>query len=228
WWGGWWERLVGCVKQIIRRILGRASLTYEELYTIICEVEGLMNSRPLTTLSEDTEDLIPLTPNMFLQGIKETGLPDLDHMEKVNLGKRFRYLCKLRKDLRNRFRIEYLAQLQNPRGLAKGTKMIAVGDIVLVGHDNQKRLDWPLARVVEIYPGKDGLVRVVKLKTQVGFLIRPVRKLYLLEISSGDEKKDMQEEFRDRTAGSDVTNSSEKYRVSKRGRPLKTPKRLNL
>ncbi|XP_067121310.1 uncharacterized protein [Centruroides vittatus] len=249
WWGGWWERLVGCVKQIMRRILGRASLTYEELYTIICEVEGLMNSRPLTTLSEDTEDLIPLTPNMFLQGIKETGLPDLNHLEKVNLGKRFRYLCKLRKDLRNRFRIEYLGQLQNPKGVAKGAKVIAVGDIVLVGHDNQKRLDWPLAKVVEIYPGKDGLVRVAKIKTQVGFLIRPVRRLYPLEISSVDEKYVMRNEFRGKTVdstendcertyhrsrmisaatGSDVTTSSENSRVSKRGRPLKAPNRLDL
>ncbi|XP_023211913.1 uncharacterized protein LOC111614780 [Centruroides sculpturatus] len=140
-------------------------------------------------------------------------------------------------------------RLQNSMGMTKGTKMISVGDIVLVGHDNQKRLDWPLEKVVVIYPSKDGLVRVAKIKTHVGFLIHPVRRLYPLEIYSGDEKHAMQDEFcgktadsaendRERTcdqsrmtsaaAGSDVVkNSSENYRVSKRGRPL-TSNQLNL
>ncbi|XP_035205802.1 uncharacterized protein LOC118180857 [Stegodyphus dumicola] len=65
WWGGWWERLVRVVKELLRRTLGRAVLTYEELETVMCECERVVNSRPLTYLSEDTEDLVPLTPAMF-------------------------------------------------------------------------------------------------------------------------------------------------------------------
>lgn len=249
WWGGWWERLIGCVKQILRKVLGQASLNFEELYTILCDAEGLINSRPLTTLSEDTEDLVPLTPSMFLQGIKETGLPDLDHLEKVNLRKRLRYLQKLKRDLRSRFRIEYLGQLKNSKGSAKSGKIIAVGDIVLVGHDNQKRLYWPLARVIEIYPGRDGQVRVAKVKTMSGFLIRPVQRLYPLEISSVDDCSVIQNKFHEKTVKpidtrqqvpdqSLETFSAKKYdaktdryekpRVSKRGRVIKTPVRLDL
>ncbi|UYV63235.1 hypothetical protein LAZ67_2003507, partial [Cordylochernes scorpioides] len=54
WWGGWWERLIGMMKQLLFRILGQTSLGYEELSTVMCDVESLMNTRPLTYLTEET------------------------------------------------------------------------------------------------------------------------------------------------------------------------------
>ncbi|XP_035233819.1 uncharacterized protein LOC118205641 [Stegodyphus dumicola] len=65
WWGGWWERLVRMVKENLRRVLGRTSLNYEELYTILCDCEQVINSRPITYVSEDNQDPSPLTPMMF-------------------------------------------------------------------------------------------------------------------------------------------------------------------
>ncbi|UYV64264.1 hypothetical protein LAZ67_3000102, partial [Cordylochernes scorpioides] len=62
------------------------------------------------------------------------------------------------------------------------TRPIKVGDLVLIGQDNAKRVNWPLARVVEVYPGRDGPVRVAKLRTSKGVQIRPVQRLYNLEI----------------------------------------------
>ncbi|GFU50669.1 integrase catalytic domain-containing protein [Trichonephila clavipes] len=53
WWGGFWVRLVRTVKELLRRTLGKAIFTYEELLTILCECEKVVNSRPLTYLSED-------------------------------------------------------------------------------------------------------------------------------------------------------------------------------
>ena len=91
WWVGWSERLIGCVKQILRRVLGRASLNFEKLHRVVCDVKGVINSL-LSILSEDIDDLVPLTPNMFLLGIRESGLPDLDNLEKVDLKKTLRYL----------------------------------------------------------------------------------------------------------------------------------------
>ncbi|XP_071033036.1 uncharacterized protein [Parasteatoda tepidariorum] len=40
WWGGFWERLVGLMKQILRKVLGRTSLSYEEMATVLCECES--------------------------------------------------------------------------------------------------------------------------------------------------------------------------------------------
>lgn len=51
WWGGFWERLIRTVKTSLRKILGKAKLTPEELTTVLYEVEAVVNSRPLTYLS---------------------------------------------------------------------------------------------------------------------------------------------------------------------------------
>ena len=48
WWGGFFERLVRSVKRCLKKTIGKARLTYEELLTIIVEIEGVLNSRPLT------------------------------------------------------------------------------------------------------------------------------------------------------------------------------------
>ena len=52
WWGGFYERLIGIVKSSLKKVLQKSLLTYEELYTVITEIESVMNSRPLTYLSE--------------------------------------------------------------------------------------------------------------------------------------------------------------------------------
>ncbi|UYV68245.1 hypothetical protein LAZ67_5003594 [Cordylochernes scorpioides] len=64
-WGGWWERLVGLMKQLIRKVLGDKTVSYEELQTVICEVESAMNLRPLTAISEES-GLVPITPAKFM------------------------------------------------------------------------------------------------------------------------------------------------------------------
>lgn len=94
-----------------------------------------------------------------------------------------KYRQRVREHIRKRFRSEYLDQLPN-RKTGKVNCAIREGDIVLVGQDNRKRLDWPLARVVRLFPGRDGIVRVVKLQTACGELVRPIQRLYPLEMSS--------------------------------------------
>ncbi|UYV78629.1 hypothetical protein LAZ67_16002215 [Cordylochernes scorpioides] len=163
------ERLIGLLKQLLRKILGQARLEFEELYTIICDTESLMNSRPLT-------------PALFLHDLKEIGVPDLDSIERASLQKRYRFRQRLREDLRKRFRTEYFGFLRQETRRRSKTRPIKVGDLVLIGQDNAKRVNWPLARVVEVYPGRDGPVRVAKLRTSKGVQIRPVQRLYNLEI----------------------------------------------
>ncbi|GFW43001.1 integrase catalytic domain-containing protein [Trichonephila clavipes] len=77
WWGGFWERLIGPVKRTLRKTPGKTSLNHEEMYTVLCDCESLINSRPLTYVTDDVEDLEPLTPAMFLQDIREVGVPEL-------------------------------------------------------------------------------------------------------------------------------------------------------
>ena len=198
WWGGWWERLIGVLKTILRKILGKASLSYECLTTSLCDAEAIINSRPLTYVSEDSNDFKPLTPAMFLQEIRETGVPDLDMLYNERLNKKFKYRQRVLNDLRARFRTEYLSQLLLKNG-KKETRNINIGDVVLIGNDTQKRIDWPLGRIVDLIVGRDGNTRVCILKTKNGLLKRPIQRVYPLEITIDDNDfvKDITDKFQD-------------------------------
>lgn len=67
WWGGFWERLVRSVQTCLRKILGKASLSFE-LTTILMEVKAELNSRPLSYVHEDASEPQPLAPAHFLVG----------------------------------------------------------------------------------------------------------------------------------------------------------------
>lgn len=194
WWGGWWERLIGIVKTILRKVLGKASLPYESLNTILCDVEATINARPLTYISDDPDDLRPLSPSIFLQEIREFGVPDCDMLDRIKLNKKFRHRQKILDDLRKRFRIEYLGQLLI-KNRKKETRRVKIGDIVLIGDDIHRRIDWPLGRVVDTIPGRDNQVRVLILKTKNGLLKRPIQRVYPLEITleEADVAKDLNE-----------------------------------
>jgi len=135
WWGGFWERLIGVLKQLLRQGLGGASLNYEELSTLLCECESVVNSRPLTYLSEDPQDLIALTPLMFLREQIEDRLPDCDVIDKTLFSRKIRKLQTLRETLRKRFRSEYLGQLKLFCD-GKVTRPVDIGELVLIGSDN--------------------------------------------------------------------------------------------
>lgn len=226
WWGGWWERIVQMVKYLLKRVLGRTSLNYEEMSSTLCDCESVINSRPLTYLSEDPEEILPLTPAMFLQENSQTDVIDLDTVDKNNFTKRFRYQQLLREELRRRFRTEYLSQLLLKTRRTNQAEL-KVGDIVLVGSDNKKRIDWPLARIENVYPGKDGVARVFKLKTASGFIIRPLQRLYPLEVRNNQEFPfERREESRPKSEDSTVEVGAEKSKVSSRGRKIARPIRL--
>ena len=186
WWGGWWERLIRSVKDLLKRMLGFGKLTYCQLETCVCEVEAVMNNRPLTYVTEDQDDLIPLTPAMFMYDMPYSNVPESQVITVSGLHSKFKNMQQLSSELKSRFREEYLSQLVQ-RGKDRKHEDFKVGDVVLVGVDNKKRIEWPMARVLELIPGKDGKCRVAKVKTTTGELIRPLQRLYPLEISCQED-----------------------------------------
>jgi len=187
WWGGWWERLVRSVKELLRRTLRKTTLSYDKLRTILSEIEAVINGRPLTTVTEDPDDLRPLTPAMFMHEISCPSMTDRELLDVSGFRKLYQEKRTLLDDLKTRFRREYLSQLVQ-RGKEKSVRTFRVGDVVLVGADNKRRWEWPMARIVELLPGKDGHVRVAKVKTAVGILTRPIQHLNALEVSSPEDK----------------------------------------
>jgi len=145
----------------------------------LAEISYVMNNRPLTTLTENETDLIPLTLSRFLRDLPVKGLPEMEAISAEDLQEAHRKISDLKGALKGRFRKVYLGIL-----IQKKTKKlideVKVGDDVLVGADNKKRFQWPLGKILEIIPGKDDKVRVARVKTATGILLRPVQRLYSL------------------------------------------------
>lgn len=248
WFGGWWEVMVKLMKRLLKRSLGNAYLTYEELLTVLCDCERTVNARPLTYVADDATELMPLTPAMFLHEPRtaEDSNVVFDMVDATSLNKRVIHLQKIREHLKVRFRDEYLSQLVNYHQNRAPHAELKAGDIVLVASENTKRLQWPLARVLEVHPGRDGTARVARVKTATAELLRPWRKLVPLEIHDTAAREGMLRKVREEAVGGDLQQQvpttappqrhvihDQHHQVpelvfSTRGRAVKKPQRLDL
>ena len=96
WQRGVWEGLIISVKQCINRVAGHANLGLHEMNTILTEVEGVINSHPITYVF-DYEDGIsyPITSSYLINGRNLLHLPKYRYHDAVStyetLSKRVRY-----------------------------------------------------------------------------------------------------------------------------------------
>jgi hypothetical protein len=188
--GGVFEALIKSAKKAIRAILGDADVNDEELHTAICRAERLMNSRPLTYVSSDHNDLSPLTPNHFLTG--QLGGPfapeALDETEAYNPKKRWHRVQQLLKMFWKRWRKEFLPRINVREKWFHPRRNLKNGDVVMMIEPNASRGEWPLGRVLEVYPGDDGLVRVVRVKSGNKEYVRPIHRICPLEYVEEEEE----------------------------------------
>jgi len=186
WWGGFWERLVGSVKVALKKSLGTRCLTRCELETTLLEIEGCINSRPLCFVGDVVDCSSPLTPNHFLlgkgAGFQARVIEDLDAVSPKVLEER-EQLRQQRLDIFwSIWRNQYLVSLPAVIRKMKSRGSLQVGSVVLIREDNVPRMQWDLGVVLEQYPGKDNIVRSVKLHTSKGPRVRAVQRLYDLEL----------------------------------------------
>ena len=178
WWGGFWERLIQSVKRSIKKTVGRASLGYDELNTLVVEVESLINSRPLTYIYDDEESIShPLTPSHLISGHRISAMPNDEYFEIMSthntLTRRQRHHKQLLQQFSKQWKREYLLSLREnstARSVGSNHTAITVGDIVILKNDSTSRAFWKLGKVEHLIPGKDGQVRaaIVKVSSSNG------------------------------------------------------------
>lgn len=179
--GGLWESNVKCIKHHLKRIVGTALLTFDEFNTVLVQVEAILNSRPLTPMSEDPNDLSILTPSHFLIGRKLTSAPDPSVVDiKMNRLSRYQHLQAIQQHFWNRWSKEYLCELQRRYKWHVSTEQLKPGAMVIVREDNLPTLKWLLGRVIAVHPGPDGLSRVATVKTANSVMKRAISKLCFL------------------------------------------------
>ncbi|GFR30583.1 DUF5641 domain-containing protein [Trichonephila clavata] len=187
--GGFWERLVRSVRNCLKCVLGKTSLMYEELNTVLIEVEAVINSRPLTYVYNDVNEPDPLTPSHFTVGSRLATLPSPKlnaNSINVELTKKWKYRQLLLDHFWKRFFKEYLLELRSVMFTkqSKNIPNLKIDDVVLIREDNVKRYNWKLGRIKKLFPGRDGKVRSCEIQLSKGVIKRPVEKLYNLEVKN--------------------------------------------
>ena len=185
WWGGQFERLVGLFKRAFYKVIGGGTLSWSELCEVVLDVETQLNRRPLFYVEDDVQ-LPLLNPSSFLFQ-RSIRLPEQEpwREETTDLRKRAKYLRSCKDAVWRRWSREYLVALrerQNCNGKGKASSLNP-GDGVLIRSEEKNRGKWPLGVVVELFNGRDGVVRAVKLRAGKTFLERPIQHLYPMELT---------------------------------------------
>ena len=219
WWGGIFERLIRSMKRCLRKVIGQAKLSYDELLTAVTEIESIINSRPLSYVApDDLEE--PLTPSHLLMGRRVLSLPDnLSYqgdtqdpdfeLNPADLTRRVKHLNNSLTRFWRRWRHEYLVELREAHRFNSRTPAgapIAANDLVIVHNESLPRGFWKIAKVESTITGQDGKIRGANLRVsstdgKTITLQRPVSLLYPLEINCQDGSTNMErtEETQPRT-----------------------------
>ena len=180
--GGVFESMIKSAKRAITAVLNDADVYDEELQTAFIGVESLMNSRPLTTLSDDPNDEPVLTPNHFLIGQMGGELaPQNVDTTGFNPRKRWRRVQELIRKVWQRWMREYLPHIGSRQKWFFPTENLKEGDVVLIIDQDAPRRQWKVGRIEATYPGADGLVRVVDVRRGDQLLRRPITRISPLE-----------------------------------------------
>lgn len=221
--GGLWEAAVKSAKTLLLKTIAERSLTYEELETIVIEIEAILNSRPLTQMSNDPNDLSVLTPGHFLIGEPITATTDVNARElKTSLTTRWKLITEMKQEFWRRWSREYLNELQYRYKWKERCQNVNPGDIVMIKEDNLAGFKWKIGRIEQVHKGNDGLVRVADVKTATGTLSRAIHSLSPLpcnddknETSKNDEQSTNQPHNKHENKESDRKRHDEKKGDSK-------------
>lgn len=186
--GGLWEAGVKSVKTHMKKTIGDSTLTFEELSTLLCQIEATLNSRPLCALSSDANDTATLTPGHFLIGSALQAPPETNFLDvNANRLSRWQLIQKMHQNFWKRWSTEYLNRLQERPKWLKKINEPEINDLVLLKEENLPPARWASGRIVRKHPGQDGLTRVVEVKIDEKVYKRPLSKICTLPAENDDE-----------------------------------------
>ena len=199
WWGGLFERLIRSTKRCLRKCVKNCTFTYEEFYTVVAEIEGVLNSRPLTYLDEnDIKE--PITPihlyysHRILNPIEGEGYesdPDFKNNREQALSRKHQ-LEQVLQSFWKCWRKDYLLEF---RSTHVGNKIrennIKVNDIITVLDENQKRNKWQSGKIEKLITVKNGIIRAaevtaVEQNNKPTVIMRPLQKLFSLKMNENE------------------------------------------
>uniref|UniRef100_A0A8D9DS55 Integrase catalytic domain-containing protein n=2 Tax=Cacopsylla melanoneura TaxID=428564 RepID=A0A8D9DS55_9HEMI len=186
--GGLFEAGIKSAKHHLKRVVADRALTFCEAQTLFCRIEQVLNSRPLVDSSVDPHDLHDfLTPGHFLIGAPLLSTPEEDVSQiPMNRLSRWKLVQQQLQSFWKLWHRDYLHALIKRPKWDRITSNVKLNDVVFLRNQSSSPLDWPLGRVVDVFPGPDGVVRVVQIRTAKSVLTRPVNKLLIVHSSQSE------------------------------------------
>lgn len=186
--GGLWEAGVKSMKTHLRKTMNESYLTYEEMTTLLIQIEAILNSRPLFEQSNDPTDYEALSPAHFLIGREMTAIaePLYDGL-KENALSRYQLVQKRKQSFWKRWSSEYITGLQGRGKWYKTPTLLREGLLVILKEDGLPPQTWHLGRIIKVHPGDDGVVRVVTVRTSSGTYKRATTKIAVLPVDEGEQ-----------------------------------------
>ena len=180
----------------MRKVVGKTKLTFEEAGTITAMIEACLNSRTLSALSPGEEDVAALTPGHFLIGAPLTSPaePFIDINENCSLTSRCHLLSLMRNHFLRRWQREFLSQVQQRSKWLHPNRGFKEDDVVLFKDALNPPTKWPLARIMQLHHGTDGLCRVSTIKSGDSTYKRAINKLILLPVNQETEQHHAQKQ----------------------------------
>ena len=181
WMGGAWESMVKLTKRALYTIISNRTIHEDLLVTLFCEIEYMLNSRPLVELSDEPNDFQAITPNHFVCKSFNNPCPGDFDDKVVNYKKQWKSLQLLSNMFWKIFIKAYVPFLNKRQKWFKNSRNFKPNDLVLVVNDNLPRSFWQMGRILSVFKGADNVVRSAEVRLPNTTLKRPTSKLCLLE-----------------------------------------------
>ena len=182
--GGIWERTI---RNVMFSMIKNTVLTDFELMTIFTDIEAIVSNRPLTYVSDNPDDLEPLTPNHLSLGRYNSGGVIEENDGDISSRRIWKQVVAISNQFWKKWLIEYLPTLQSRGKWNVHQTNIEPGTIELLKEESLPRGKWPLSQIIDVCPSSDGIIRVVKVKTMTGEYVRPAVKIFPLECDNNFE-----------------------------------------
>ena len=179
------EALVKGAKKALKKAIGEQVLTPFELYTCLLEVANLMNQRPIGRIPNDPDDGSYLCPNDMLLGRATSMVPQGPFRETRNPRNRVEFVQKIVDTFWRRWTRDVFPSLVPRKKWNAEKRTVRVDDIVIMEDSNSVRGNWTIGRIINVYPGKDGRVRNVKIKMSTSEYKRLIKKIVIIYPAEG-------------------------------------------
>ncbi|XP_075157880.1 uncharacterized protein LOC142231146 [Haematobia irritans] len=174
--GGLWEAGVKSFKTHFKKVAQNNKYTFEEFVTLLVRIEAVLNSRPLSPITDDSSELLALTPGHFLRGAPLVAFPEVTS-DNLSLTDRWERLKVQQHQFARRWKDEYLKELQKRYKWHTPKANLSIGQLVVVKDDQLPPCEWRLGRITKTHQSNDGLVRIVDIRTTKGTITRDITKL---------------------------------------------------